>query len=241
MKQFLLEKMNTLSKEILVEFNLSITSALPVAIEDSPLHQNIWGIEEEGFWYINKTFGYFFEKNGVFHTLDTERNKIFHDLILGLYEANEIEKVTRISKPLEFEELVLESDTNPFGIKKGQTLYYNKFVTPTGCYGNPFSLDRLIGKHPFSPEILSISMEGFNQWGWIVKKIKELGFNSDFMSTEGNNILRDEAGFFFFVPNSSSAVDNDNDFDGLLKKGDSSRFDSSMLEYIKKIWTTHTN
>jgi hypothetical protein len=239
MKQFLLEKMNSLSKEVLVEFNSSITNNLPVAIEDSPYHQNIWGNDEGGFWYLDKKSGYFFEDNGIFHTIDTERNKSFYDLISKLYEANETEKVIRISKPLEFDELILENESHPFGLKNGQTLYYNKFVTPMGGYGNPFVLDRLIGKHPFSSEMIPLSIEGLNQWNWTIKKIKELGFNSDFISPDGNNILRDDTGFFFFVPKSSTALDDDRgDFSKLLEKGDSSRFGSSMLEYIKHLWNT---
>jgi hypothetical protein len=157
MKQFLLDKLNSLTEEVLIEFNKSLTKNLPA----DPSMRAIWGDDENGFWYLDQTSAWFFEDYGIYHVIDTERNRQFSE---GLKQVNEDPEITIIPTHLEFEELSLDNECHPFNLSKGATLYYNKFVNPRKNYGNSLLLDSMLGNSiGKNPEVTEQFFECFTQ------------------------------------------------------------------------------
>jgi hypothetical protein len=231
MKQFLLDKLNSLSQEVLLEFNNSITNNLP---SNSRLTK-IWGTEENGFWFIDEYSAWYFEDHGIHHSIDTYRNSEFSTFVKMVNDSNEYNIVPT---HLEFEELKLENLSHPF-IFNGTTLYYNKFVNPRNNYGTTLQLDfmlgTLVGKNDEITEKFfnffekSSSLE--NQYSERIKKIQaDIHKSSDYIDEyqNGFTVLRDQEGYFFSKVGWATGTER------LYNKYLN---DSSLKERMKYIWT----
>jgi len=219
MKQFLLEKINMFTTDVLNKFTLSVTNNLPIDTQSLMM----WGREETGFWYLDKQSAYFFENDGTFHIIDTERNETFYNSLVTLYEENEKLNIIRMSKPLEFDTLSLENDAHAFGLPNGQVLYYNKFVTPTGEYGMTWELIKLTGNSV--NEASYTATDQITAFMGLCKKLN-VGF---YYLEDANPVLLDNDGYFLFMPSPNTDIDIDN----LLSKAYSEITDPSFIEYGK--------
>lgn len=234
MKQFLLDKLNSLTEEVLIEFNKSLTNNLPTT---NPLAQAIWGDNENGFWYLDQASAWFFEDYGIYHVIDTERNFQFCEFTKKFNQNSEI---TTIPINLEFEELVLDNDCHPFNLSKGTPLYYNKFVNPRKNYGNPIVLDTMLGNIiGENNEMTEQFFEWLTQYSLFYDKYREeieiLNSSSGYLNRGDNDVFRDKDGYFLFrwglggIPDStlSPAYINPK----------SIKFNQSTIERIIYIWT----
>jgi hypothetical protein len=213
MKQFLLDKINTIDLEVLLEFNKSLTNNLPT----NPKALSIWGSTDDGFWYLNGDSARFYENSGILHIIDTVTNSAVHKFAKLKYEDTRFDGTIRMFTPLEFEELFLENEFHPMGLLKGQSIYYNKFVSPTGSWGNTHLLDFMLVQSPNTDANVK------DQYGKLLSHIglcekilqeeKYANLINEFTDAEPSanthwSMMRDADGYFFITQNPYRAAYN---------------------------------
>jgi hypothetical protein len=231
MKQFLLDKLNSLSQEVLLEFNNSITNNLPSNLG----LKRIWGFEDSGFWFLDEHSAWFFEDYGIHHSIDIYRNKEF-SLAMKLLDT---EEKNFIPTHLEFEELKLENSSHP-NISNGAPLYYNKFVNPRNTYGNTLLLDSILGTSVGKDADITEKFFNFyektelfeKKYSDHINQLQEYIHNNlDYLNYEYQNgftVLRDQEGYFFSKVGWATGTER------LYNKYLN---DSSLKERMKYIWT----
>jgi len=236
MKQFLLDKLNNFTQETIVEFGYSITNNLPSSlsiINNTSGITTVWGELENGFWYLDNDSAWFFENNGIVHSIDTKKDRNFYDLIREINE--DVENNVGISTYMEFEELTLENNSHP-SLSNGQKLYYNKFVTPTESYGNTLLLDMMLGKIPrndprINEQYYKLAQDSIP----LIKKYPGISI------LDNPVLLRNDQGYFFLdVTPEDKEITIEEFCQQLVNKTESklgSTFlDQSAIEYLRHLW-----
>jgi hypothetical protein len=137
MKQFLLAQFNNYNQATVDKFQAKMVDPLPTFNAPNAWEPdtNVWGHEPEGFWYTNRNQTYFFENNGTVHTLGTVYKPDYYEMYKILYQENKKNPTCNVIIPLEISVETLTAVDHPCGIPTGSDIYYMKFETPNGEYG----------------------------------------------------------------------------------------------------------
>jgi hypothetical protein len=153
MKNFLIDKFNNFTKSAETASFVSFTKNLPSILHLTPSYIEdegfpSWGSEENGYWTVNNTEARFYENDGTIHCV-------------GLQYNNEYcENYRLLSGHLTEIRSLLLAETDSFQITAenharhtvGDTVYYAKFVSPSGELGRPVPMLLIIGELPFATE-----------------------------------------------------------------------------------------
>jgi len=138
MKQFLLDKFNSLTKDTLIAFTNAVTKSMPV-FKSGFTGLPIWGYTDTGFWTVHPINTCpelrFYGNDGSVHLLGMRHDQTYFDLYQRIY--NDFQNTGyRCLTPVSIEEVSIVPHTDLYFNLDNQsqvrTLYYTQFTSPTG-------------------------------------------------------------------------------------------------------------
>lgn len=147
MKQFLLSKFLQFDQSAVDDFQTSIANMMPLFNKPSlasvsKYPTTIWGFKDNGFWNMTTHEAIFFESDGTIHLLSFTKDYQYYSICRDLYYASVFsDSICRLSKPLDFSE-------ESWPGKRDKKIYYSKFRTTGGNYGETVFLRYILNKDP---------------------------------------------------------------------------------------------
>ena len=142
MKQFLIDKLASYSREMADDFHFKITNHMPT-FKTWPKKSTIWDSTDDGLWAIVPIYNdnaiteleaYFYHNNGDIFSLSSQYDKSYFDMYQRLYVACVSQKpqTLRVMRPIEFETV----SVNVESLNSTLELNYIKFESPAGETGS---------------------------------------------------------------------------------------------------------
>jgi hypothetical protein len=229
MKNFLIDKFNNFTKSAETASFVSFTKNLPSILHLTPSYIEdegfpSWGSEENGYWTVNKTEARYYENDGTIHCVGIQYNNEY------------CENYRLLSDHLTEIRSLLLAETDSFQITAedhashavGDTVYYAKFVSPSGEFGKPIGTMMMKGELPFETDTFNFIIDLFFKAYSGFKSAKIL-CPSSFTQF---SILADSQGYYIgLVPDFSVSLEQSIDNILANEVGDDGRF--SLLSEIE--------
>jgi hypothetical protein len=227
MKNFLIDKFNNFTKSAETASSVAFTKNLPSILHLTPSYIGdegfpSWGSEENGFWTLNTNEARYYENDGTIHCVGIQYNNEY------------CENYRLLSEHLTEIRSLLLAETDSFQITAedhvshtvGDTVYYAKFVSPSGEFGRPVAMLLITGELPFDANSFNFINDLFFK---VYSGFKSAKISCPSSFTQGS-ILADSRGYYLGLV-SDFSVSIEQSIDNVIanEMGDTNRFNFDQI------------